>query len=233
VAWLEWNDPHGWMIRQQRRVYFVKNRFLLVRDRFLFTQDLQAAVGTVWHGEDVRPEHGANWYDLYWREPRGLNWKFKNPERYALLYFVPRVGREIAAWKESAYAPKYTSPPWVLYQKGCGEAKATQAVWFDTLLLPHGNELTPPKAAAQVSVLYDDGANVALQVRSGDETWIVVDNPGAKTITARGLATDAAYLIACAKPKTPDYLVVTNATKVKVGATNQNWPTPTTTEIGK
>jgi hypothetical protein len=232
VAGVSWVDPHGWQVRQQRRVFFVKNRFLLVRDGATFPSAMTAGIGPVWHAADVHPARATNWFDLYYREPRGLAWTYANPERYALLYLLPRAGYTVQAWKEAAYAPKFTSPPYVLTQYWVGNAAAGKTLWFDSLLLPHGKELAPADAADQVSVLYDDGVGIAVQVRCGEETWTVVDNPAGTPITGQGIDTDARYLVARTQPNTASYLLASQATRVTLGTLKQCWPAAVMVEEG-
>lgn len=233
VAWVNWKDLAGWDTYRQRRFYFVKDRFLLVRDAHTAQSATEAAVGSVWHAYDVRSERGQNWYDIYYREPKGINGiLFKNPERYALLYLVNRPGYEIAASKEVyAYGNPPTAPH-LISQKWAGAAAAGQTKWFDTVLLPHGNELTPAQAAAAITVLHDDGARIVLRVVIGAETWTVVDNPGGGVITVGSLQTDASYLIARQTPGTADYLLAHSVTIAKVGTIQRTWPVRTSVELG-
>ncbi|MHB9025224.1 MAG: Ig-like domain-containing protein, partial [Armatimonadota bacterium] len=241
VALLGHNDLAGWDAQRERRFFFVKDRFALVRDRTVTGSATKAAFGNVWHAHDVHPDHGTNWYDIYNREPKGINgWTFKNPQRSLLLYFVPRTGLEVAEWLEPSYPQTYppANPPlagYVLYQKLLGDFTAGQSLWTDTILLPHGPELTPTQAAVNASgLLYQNDLTgaLALQVIVGDETWTVVDNPTGELINVTGLTTDARYLIACSKPATPDYLLVDQATTVQVGSTSKTWDSATSVEIG-
>jgi hypothetical protein len=192
VAWIDWNDIHGWQIAQQRRIYFVKDRFLLVRDRYQFPSAMKAAVGPVWHLADVHPTHGTNWYDVYNRQPTGNVFEVRNPERYALLYFVDRSNYTVAEFKEPNYLPgascpvqpvqacevlvsSYTkpgdcrnSPPFVAYQRRILDSTTNQSVWFDTLLWPHDYALRPDgptPASSKVTKKFDDGTAVGLEVR--------------------------------------------------------------------
>jgi len=247
VAWLEWNDPSGWNVRQERRLYFVKNRFLLVRDRFTFPDPIEAAAGPVWHAADLRPAHGANWYDVFQREPVANVTRFRNPERSLLLYFVPREGFASAAFEEASYLPAAgcprpgssptlearcrSSPPYVLTQRWTGEARAGETRWFDTLLLPHGPEQTPEGAAEGVRVLLADPQRVALEVRIGAERWTLLDNPGGAPLEAPGLATDATYLILGTAPGEAGYLLGHEVSRVELGETSERWPERTSAEL--
>ncbi|MHB9024322.1 MAG: Ig-like domain-containing protein [Armatimonadota bacterium] len=241
VALLGHNDLAGWDVQRERRFFFVKDRFALVRDHAVTVSAIKAALGNVWHAHDVHPDHGTNWYEIYNREPLGINgWKFKNPQRSLLLYFVPRIGLEVAEWLEPSYPPTYppANPPmagYVLYQKLQGDFTPGQSIWTDTIMLPHGPEITPTQAATNASgMLYqnDTTGALAVQVIVGDETWTVVDNPTGELIDVTGLTTDARYLIACSKPATPDYLLVHEATTVQVGAINKTWAAAASVEIG-
>jgi hypothetical protein len=236
VAWLDWPDIYGWNLTQQRRFYFVKDRFILVRDRTVFGEPMHAATGNVWHAYDVQADHAPNWYSLYDREPLGLNiWRFKNPERYVLLYMLDRDGYDTVEWKET-YAGNPPSPPFVMYQRWVGDTAGEPEKWFDTVLLPHGDDLTPTLAAANISVPYDDGVNIAFKVKVGNETWTLVDNPEGVTINASGVHTDATYMIARTQQGMAGYLLAHEATVAEVVDGSQEisrtWPVRTSVEIG-
>ena len=247
VAWLDWTDIHGWNVAQQRRVLFVKDRFFLVRDRFAFASAMRASYGQLWHAGDVRPEHGTNWFEVYDRQPVGNTWEFRNAERYALLYFVNR-GYDMADFHESSFDPgpscpqKPTeacesltasylkpadcrhAPPFVIYQRRNAEATAGEVRWFDTLIVPHDASQIGA-SAANVTVVYDDGTAVALEVKvpsgSAIETWTIVDNPDRKQIALPNLATDARFLVARREPGVPNYLLASEATNVRVGPSGE------------
>jgi hypothetical protein len=112
VAWITFGDLSGWQVRQQRHFLFAKDRFLLVRDGFeagpTRPGGIEVAVGPVWHAANVHPSHDADpdasdWYDVYDRQPVGNTTRFRNPERYSLLYFVGRSGHATAAYEEGGY----------------------------------------------------------------------------------------------------------------------------------
>ena len=91
MAHIEFDDPGGWGVSQERRLIFVKNRFLLVRDRFTFPTSMAVSAGPAWHAGNLAPEHGDNWWDISYREPLSNVWKLRNPERYALLWLATSV----------------------------------------------------------------------------------------------------------------------------------------------
>ncbi|MHB9024198.1 MAG: hypothetical protein ACYC7E_08475 [Armatimonadota bacterium] len=238
VAWITHNDLAGWDVSRERRFLFVKDRFALVRDRATAASATKAALGSVWHGHDVDATHGANWYETYNRVPWGINgWQWKNPQQSMVLYFVPRTGQEVAEWLEPTYPQTYpaANPPnagYVMYAKRQLDFTAGQSVWVDTVLLPHGTELTPSQAAGNIAVLYDDGQAVAIQVIVGNETWTVVDNPYRTSINQTGLVTDARYLITRTQTGVADYILAQEATTVQVGSINKSWAVATNVEIG-
>ncbi|MHC4607666.1 MAG: hypothetical protein ACYTAF_12190, partial [Planctomycetota bacterium] len=248
VVWIEWKDPQGWNVRQERRLYFVKNRFLLVRDRFAFPTPMGVSVGPVWHAGDVHPERGDHWFDVYYREPLSNVWKVRNPERYALLYFVPRPGHVSAFHLEDAYLPGAgcprdapsdrvalecrSGPPYVVHQRWKGDVQANEARWFDTLLLPHGPERGPAQIAEGIRVLHADREGVALEVAIGDETWTVLDSPRGTPIEAPGLSADARYAVLRTAPGRPPYLLVHEATRLDRRNLSHRWPVRTSVELG-
>ncbi len=248
VAWLRWRDPHGWNVGVERRFLFVKNRFLWVRDRFTFPDDIQAAVGPVWHAADLHPRHGDHWYVAYDREPTGNVWKYRNPERYALLYFVPRPDADVTAFEAPIYLPPEgcpnpspedvvspecrSSPPFVVYQKWTGAAHPGDERWFDTLVRPFGPDRSPEQAADGVRVLAAGAHSVALRVEMGDETWFLVDNPEGDAIETPELSTDARSLLLRVREGSREYLLVRDATRVEAGLLSLRWPGPVSLEQG-
>jgi len=231
VAWVEWRDPNGWGVRIERRITFLKNRLLWIRDRFNFPDAIAAAVGPVWHSAGLLPEHGESWYDTFQREPVANVFKFRNPERYLLHYFVPREGYASGAFEEASYLPPADCPPvdsveyidarcragapYVLYQRWTGDAQAGASLWFDTLLLPHGPELSPEEAAGAVRVLLADGERVALEVGIGGERWILAESPSGIPIAVSGLVTNARYLVLGTSPGQPGYLLARGASWIQ------------------
>jgi hypothetical protein len=188
----------------------------------------------VWHAARLTREHGENWFDTFQNEPIGNVFKFRNPERYLLVHFVPRVGYSSAAFEERSYLPPADCPPaasvdnleahcrasapYVVYQRWMGEARPGDSLWFDTLLIPHGPELTPQQAAGGVRVLLADGERVALEVRVGDETWTLAESPRRVPIVAPGLVTNARFMILSRAPGRPAWLLARDAGWINAGS---------------
>ena len=102
-------------------------------------------------------------------------------------------------------------------QRWTGSAAAGDERWFDSLLLPHGPERSPAQVASDVSVLYDDGAAVALRVTIEDETWTVVDNPEHVPIANHLVSTDARYAVTRTRAGESEYYaLVDDATYLRV-----------------
>ncbi|MHB9024814.1 MAG: hypothetical protein ACYC7E_11680 [Armatimonadota bacterium] len=239
VAWVSWDDLAGWNFTQQRRFLLVKDRFLIVRDKTAFDGTMKATCGNVWHAFDVASSYDTankQWFDLYWRVPVGgvgAGWSFKNPEYYALLYMPSRTGYTRQEWKET-YTGNQPPPPYIITQRWVGDATSSTVKWHDTVLYPHGSALSPSDAAAQISVLYDDGTAIAYQILWGDETWTVVDNPTGALIYDADVVTDATYMVTRTQSGVADYVLAKNATTVEVtaGSLSYSWATATTVELG-
>jgi hypothetical protein len=251
VAWFSWNDVRGWDVDQQRRLFFVKNRLLWVRDYFKFGSDMETAVGTVWHAGDIHPTSTANWFQLYYKRPLANVYEQLNVQGYVSLYLIPRDTEDVAAFREATYDPPEactghlddvcetvsyenpdcrSSPPFVIYHRWKGTGGATSERYMDALLIPHDLPLAGPP---DVTVLYDDGTNVAIKVVIDGETWTLVDNPGGSSIDGDGIATNARYLIARTKADTPSYLLTNDASQVEISPSiNMTWPVRTSVEIG-
>jgi hypothetical protein len=246
VASIRFLDPSGWQVRQERRIFFVKNRFLLIRDRFTVPTDMAVAAGPLWHARDLASERGSHFFDLYNRQPLNNIWRMRNPERHALVYFVPRPGTDSDAFEVEAYLPPPDcprdsatrvsvecrgGPPFVAFQRWVGEARAGETRWFDTLILPHGPSIGAHQLAQGIHVLEaTDG--VALEIDMGTERWLVLDNPAHREIQLPGLSTDAHYAVARTAPDKRPYLLTSQASRIQWGEILRTWPVETSVELG-
>ena len=242
VASVKWSDVYGFTVDHERRFFFVKNRFLLVRDHVVFQEPMDAATGTVWRASDVAGPPGPNWYDLFDRAPPGVRrttnqttTDFRNVERYVLLYLVERPGYEIQECRDPGVSDNPASPPFLISQQWQGDTAMGQSLWFDSILLPHGPEISPLGAAGSIEVLYDDGINVAFKIIVADETWFVVDKPDPTVtyIDAGEVKTDATYLIARTSAGEPLYILTQSATFAHIaGEPDLQWEEVTSVESG-
>ena len=248
AAWLAWDDIHGWGVAQERRIYFVKNGFLWVRDRFTFPHAMRAAAGPVWHAADVHPESGDTWWDVYYREPLTNAFKLKNPGRRLLTWFAPREGYESAAFREPTRQPPErcrgkldgdtvpgecrAGPGHVLYQRWSGDAEAGTSRWFDTLLLPHAPERRPDEVAADVRALHVGAQATALEVRIGEATWTLVASPDGAIVQAGDLDALAGYALLRTAPGRAPYLFADDARRVVRGDVRFAWDVPVRIERG-
>jgi hypothetical protein len=248
VAWVDWPDTNGWDIGWQRRFYFVKNRFLLVRDRAFFNSSMQAKVGVLWHAMDTDQDKGADWFNLYAHTPlvHPDNREFKNTERYLLLKTpirsVSGYSSPLAYFDPDPNGSPPT-PAQIVATDWTGFAGASTERWFDSLLYPHKTDPTPSAGSALVeaisSVIASDHRRTAFKVTVGPqqvfpEIWYIVDNPGQTQFTAGGITTDAGYFIAMTMNGQLQYLLTYQATNVSVSDTpvsfSRSWPVRTSVE---
>jgi hypothetical protein len=247
VAAVGFRESAGWNVEHERHFLFAKNRFLLVRDRFSFPEAMEVAAGPVWHAGHVGRSHGAHWFDVSTPEPLSDVWKLHNPERYALLWFVPREGWVASAVDEPVFHPPGCAPrpgasrvsakcrfgpSWVISQRRTGEVPAGGSLWFDTLVLPHGPDAAPRELAKGVRVLHAAGGNLALEVALGEERWTVVDRPGGGAIEVPGLATDARTALVRTRPGAPPYVFAQEATRLELDGVSLHWPVASSVELG-
>jgi len=247
VATLEFKDPNGWQIRQQRKIFFVKNRFMLIRDRFEVPSDMTVSMGPVWHARDLGAEAGEHFFDLYNRQPLSNIWRVRNPARHALVYFVPHSDREVDAVEVSAYLPPSRcvrdsadsvdedcrgGPTFAAFQRWSGRAKPGESRVFDTLIVPHRPQVAVGTVAAGVRELTKTGDAIALEVLLGDERWLVVDNPKRGRIQVPDLETDARYAVARTAEGVPIYLRTDRASRMRWAEIERSWSVRTSVEVG-
>lgn len=246
VAAFHFLDPSGWQVRQERTLFFVKNRFLLVRDRFVFPHEMAVSAGPLWHAADLAPERGTHFFDVYDRLPLTNVWRVLNPERHALVYFVPRPGTEAEAREAAAYLPPERcasssgpsvaaecrhGPTFYAAQRWSGTVEAGASRVFDTLIVPHAPRRGAQEVAGGIRVLTATDA-LALEVDLGRERWLVVDNPTGEPLEHEHLSTDARYLVARTEPGASPYWLTHDASRVRWHDRERTWPVATSVEIG-
>lgn len=199
-----------------REVFFLKNRFLWVRDTLTFEKGFECAAGPQWRARQIGPGIGENYAETYFdilpgdwwgkgREPGRAN-RFLNPSWNLLVYFLPRPGCTLRIVDESRENIWRHAPQPIQYQWR-GHVRAGQKLRFDSLLYPHHPSPDPSAAARRIEVVLDNdeatvlraefdlwrkGAFPSLQ-KTTETIWVAL-NPGRKPLRAGGLETDATRL---------------------------------------
>jgi hypothetical protein len=250
TAWFRWSGSQGWNVEQERRIFFVKNRFVWLRDRFTFHSPMYAAAGPLFHFADLHPMRGAHWFNAYYQTPIRNVWRYENPEGYCLIYFVPRPderAEQVAI--DPAFLPPANCerrvadplpaacrapPAYYAYQRWTGEAGAGTTKWFDTLLIPSSTPVDPSADAHGTIVdtrVHTEGA-VSIEILLDGERWLLLDNPAGEALTRPFIRSDAAFVVAALRQGAEPYLNVHGATFVEVDAVHRSWPSPTSEESG-
>jgi hypothetical protein len=225
-------------VKQTREVFFLKNRFVWVRDTVAFDQPFLCRVAPQWRARQVGPgvgEHYAvTFFDIvssaWWgkgRQAERSN-RFLNPNWNLLVYFLPRPGCAMAMGDESADSLWRNAPQPIQYQwRGLGQPE--RPLRFDSLLYPHHPSPNPDSVVKQIHVALDDGDTVVFRTefslwRKGPfpnlqvtpETLWVALNPSGKAIKADPLETDAKRLYIRLEQGQPKHLCATAATHVRL-----------------
>jgi hypothetical protein len=160
---------------------------------------------------------------------------------------VPRRGRVVEIFDELSYHPPAgcasktrergmvtaecrAGPSWVVAQRFTGSVEAGDALWFDTLLVPHGPDERAEALASGTQVIHSDSASLALRLQLGEETWTVIDRPQGASLPAT-LGADVGYAITAEAPGRTPYVLTRDASALTLAdGTQLEWPSPTSTE---
>jgi hypothetical protein len=180
-----------------RDLLFVKNGFLVVKDRARFDATMKVRLGPCYNTRILGPECGANWFNSYYdrlyytamglgREGQAI----RNPAWDLLVYFSPRAGRAHTVTDRYAENP-FRGSPIQLRQTWSGMARQGQEVTFTSVLLPHAPTLKPSallappdgKEPPRIEVVRDDDHLTVLKVISEMDratTWVMLNATGAR-----------------------------------------------------
>ena len=251
---LAWREPGGWGARVERRITFVKDRFLLMRDCFTSPEAMRASYGTLLHPTDVAGDHGANWFDLFVRSPFANTFRIRNRPRGLLAWLRPQSSTVVEAFVEPSYLPEAEpgacrnddasrvsaecrhGPPYVVTQWQTGPLSAAPRC-FDTLFVPHAPDVAARTLVEGVRVLRASDTTLALELRIGREEWLVVDDTSGGPIDAPGLAVQARYAVAATGTEAADadatpYVLASDARRLRWRGIDATWRVPVSLEIG-
>lgn len=244
VAWFSWMDSSGWGVRQSRRIYFLKNRALWIRDEFSLPPRMQAAVGVVWHAGALAEKRGSTWFNV--SSPHLFNniWRYRNREYYAHLYLMPpATGKVLAEYRREYGAAKECdstlvavspiraecrfSPPYVIHQhKTIGDASNRNPV-FDTVIVPSQLPSNPNPDAdhLEIRLAHPSVEVTALALTIEGESWLLLENSSHETVDFNGVTTDGDYIIIERRPPHAPYIATNGAHLIEIdGASKQLSP---------
>jgi len=195
-----------------RDIVFVKNGYILVKDRARFKSAMKVRIGPCFQTRCLGPESGPNWFNTYYDEMyyTGLGLgsgvqTMQNPSWDLMVYFSPREGRKHTVQNRYEENPWRCSPI-QLRQTWAGMARPGQEIVFTTVLLPHtpvfkpSQLLHPPAGSDQPKWIEIAADSDSLTVVKGigevdpahrfrDKIWVMLNDTG-KTAKAGPMESD-------------------------------------------
>ena len=194
----------GLPITSVRDIVFIKNGFMLVKDRLTFHADMKVRVGPCWQTRDLGPQCGDDWFNTYyeWIYFTGLGLgkgvhSFRNPAWDLLVRYAPREDTRITVLDRYEDNPYRTSGT-QLRQSWTGIARAGETKTFTTILLPHPPNFDVTGYADWARfVVDDDNTTLVHAVVENDDThhfrekyWVLLqDEP--TNVQAEGFSSNA------------------------------------------
>ncbi|MHB9026560.1 MAG: hypothetical protein ACYC7E_20700 [Armatimonadota bacterium] len=224
-------DYNGYPMTLRREFFFVKNRFVILRDTATFRESFLARLGPTWYTQNIGPQVGDSWANTYFSAPVSESKKYVNPPVDLLVYHAPHPDRRLYLIDETADVRRLDMPLTLRYAWE-GIVQAGKPYTFAQLLLPGIPSRQPVRnnnpgavslqdimgqyMAAGVTALIDTPAQSVWRIRGegNREEWVVLNAAGAP-VTAAGLQTDARQLyldIRAGKPARVMALGATNLT---------------------
>jgi len=161
----------GLPITAVRDIVFVKNAFLVVKDRLTFHAAMKVRVGPCWQTRNLGPDCGGNWFNTYYDQlyhtglglGRGVH-AVRNPAWDLLVVFSPRSDCRQSVLDRYDDNP-YRVSPIQLRQVWTGIARRGETRTFTTVLLPHAPAFDLKPYVQDVQFLVDNDSATLVRVR--------------------------------------------------------------------
>jgi hypothetical protein len=220
VAHFRWGNRSG--VSHERRVIFVKNRFVWIRDRLDRGSMSRLPVRVNWHAERVSALEGGRGFMLSMPSIWFGAYRVTNPSADLFLHVTPFEGLSVLSVHVKEYDPPadcpdvqrssrkrsidcIDRPTWVV--QGRHENREgipdTRVVWIDSLLVPgptEKGELGDPRVLSSGK----DGSSSWLEIASNGERWLIVDNPDGRMIRSGAVGTDARNVVSLRRADGPE-----------------------------
>ncbi|MHB9022955.1 MAG: sugar-binding protein [Armatimonadota bacterium] len=213
----------GWPLDEERQFFFVRNGFLVLKDRVTFNDTWLCRIGPCWQTQCVNPTYGKNWVDtsvpslfLTGLGTGGGCLRWKNPPRDLLVYHPTKTDCSLEMVNRFAEQP-YRVLPIRLRYAWKGMAEKGQQLYFTTVLLPHAPLPDPRSVADSITVLAETREVTAIRVVLKDRAETVLMNDSGGTVKAGEIETDARLLnLTEFTGKTTRHLLASGGTFVKL-----------------
>ena len=223
----------GYSAVHEREILFVKNGFVLVRDRTTFDDAFRARVGPVFNTQNVAPARGDNWlntwFSAHWFQNARL---YETPPWDLLIWHAPHADRRLIITdpddKPTLAEPK-GSAAGLLYSTRYaweGDVRPGTSLQFIHVLLPHAPTKDASALAAGISALGDDAPLAAVAVRDGQRIHVAVLNSDGRTVSTPAQAglpaitTDACAAYVVIENGAAARFLARQATLLRVGTTD-------------
>jgi hypothetical protein len=185
----------GFKMTHQREFFFIKNRFVVLRDLSNFADGFLARVGPTWRTQRVS-NAGENWANTFFDAPIGAENIRLNALAYDLLvYHAPKAGARLLISQDGKLGDNYAYAPVQVRYAWQGIVGGGAPCAITTVLLPHSPLQRSRELAANIATLLDTPTQtvIRLRVEPKREEWIVLNTAG-DAIEVDGLTTDAKQL---------------------------------------
>ncbi|OPZ85088.1 MAG: hypothetical protein BWY76_01562 [bacterium ADurb.Bin429] len=200
-------DYNGFPMTLRREFFFIKNRFVVVRDTATFREAFLARLGPTWATQNVGMQVGPHWANTYLSAQVSFNQKMKQPPMDLLVYHAPKSDRRLQILDETADVRRLDMPLSLRYVWQ-GVVQPGQPYAFTHLMMPDIprrksffntmpggvslQEVAGQYIAAGVTALLDTPERSVWRVRSAGnrEEWVVLNATGA-AVDTDSLRTDA------------------------------------------
>jgi len=214
-----------------RRIFFLGEVGIWVRDSVEATEPYSARIGPAWQTTAVYGKKGSNWVNTcmvsipvayIWELKYMMQWK--NRPRDLLLYFVPQPGAEVViddvthdetrSIVDKPLMNNFTRRVW--HQKTAA-LQPQKPLHFSTVLLPHRPTPDATRLAEGIESVLETGKTAVLKLAQGPgrELWAGINDSG-ESLRAGKLETDAKWFMLRTGPEGVRGYWLIEATYLKV-----------------